>query len=82
MNGLKETVKLMESDDFKERFQAEYYQTKIRRDKLHEILIKIQAGTLEFEPKCPIELLANQETAMSQYLTCLEIRAQIEGIEL
>ena len=27
---LKDTVALMESDDYKDRFKAEYYQTKIR----------------------------------------------------
>lgn len=27
---LKDTVELMNSDDYKDRFKAEYYQTKIR----------------------------------------------------
>lgn len=31
---LKDTIKLMESKDYKERFKAEYYQTKIRWEKL------------------------------------------------
>ena len=30
---LKDTIKLMESDDYKDRLKAEYYQVKIRREK-------------------------------------------------
>ena len=40
---LKDTIKLMESEDYKERFKAEYYQTKIRYNKLHEMIIKYEA---------------------------------------
>ncbi len=82
MNELKDTVKLMESDDYKDRFKAEYFQTKIRYDKLHKTIVKAQAGTLPFELKCSIDLLSNQAAAMGNYLYCLEIRAQIEGIDL
>lgn len=42
---LKDTVQMMESEDFKERFKAEYYQTKIRYDKLHQMIVKYEAGT-------------------------------------
>ena len=37
---LKDTVELMLSDDYKDRFKAEYYQTKIRYDKLHKMIVK------------------------------------------
>ena len=33
---LKDTIDLMTSEDYKDRFKAEYYQTKIRYDKLHK----------------------------------------------
>lgn len=79
---LKDTIDLMNSDDFKDRFVAEYRQTKIRYDKLHKMLIKYEAGTLNFEPKCSLELLSEQAKHMGLYLKCLEIRAEIEGIEL
>lgn len=79
---LKDTVEMMNSEDFKERFKAEYYQTKIRYEKLHAMIVKYEAGTLNFEPKCPIELLKNQASHMGQYLYALEVRAQIEGVEL
>lgn len=79
---LKDTIEMMNSEDFKERFKAEYYQTKTRYDKLHKTLIKYEAGTLNFEPKCSLELLTEQAKHMGLYLKCLEIRAEIEGIEL
>lgn len=79
---LKDTIELMESNDYKERFKAEYYQTKIRYDKLHKMLVKYEARTLEFEPICPIEILQEQINFMGRYLHTLEIRAEIEKIEL
>ena len=79
---LKDTIKLMESEDYKERFKAEYYQTKIRYDKLHKMLVKYEAKTLEFEPTCPIEILQDQAYYMGNYLKTLEKRAEIEKIEL
>lgn len=79
---LKDTIELMESADYKERFKAEYYQTKIRYDKLHKMLVKYEARTLEFEPICPIEILQDQAYYMGNYLKTLEIRAEIEKIKL
>lgn len=79
---LKDTVELMNSADYKERFKAEYYQTKVRYEKLHKMLIKYEAGTLNFEPKCSFDLLSEQKEHMGLYLHCLEVRAEIEGIEL
>lgn len=78
----KETVELMLSEDYKERFNAEYYQTKIRYEKLHKTIVKYEAKTLDFEPSCDIALLKSQASNMGQYLYCLEVRAEIEGIEL
>lgn len=79
---LKETVNLMNSISYKERFKAEYLQTKIRYDKLDNMLIKYEAGVLDFTPDCPIEILENQLYYMKQYLNTLRIRAEIEKIEL
>ena len=79
---LKDTIEMMQSVDYKERFKAEYYQTKIRYDKLHKMITKYEARTLEFEPICPIELLKEQANFMGRYLHTLEIRAEIEKIEL
>lgn len=79
---LKDTVALMNSPDYKERFKAEYYQVKIRYDKLGEMLCKLRNGTLEFEPVCSETLLSRQLYHMRMYLIDLETRAKIEGIEL
>lgn len=79
---LKDTVDLMCSDDYKDRFKAEYYQTKIRYDKLHKMLIKADAGTLDFEPDCPVDLLKHQAACMAALLHDLEVRAEVESIEL
>ena len=76
------TIDLMTSADYKDRFKAEYYQTKILYNKLHKMVIKAEAGTLDFEPTCPIELLISQKRAMGLYLHDLEVRAEIENIDL
>ncbi len=82
MLELKDTIELMNSDDFKERFIAEYMQVKIRYTKLHAMLVKYKAGTLPFTPKCSYELLAEQAGHMGRYLHCLEVRAEIEDVKL
>lgn len=79
---LQDTIELMQSKDYKERFKAEYHQTKIRYAKLHNMVVKYEAGTLNFTPNCSLELLKRQAAAMGNYLYCLEMRAEIEGIEL
>lgn len=79
---LKDTVVMMNSDNYKERFKAEYWQTKIRYEKLHEMIVKYEAGVLNFEPKCPLLLLKEQASYMGQYLYTLEVRAKMEDINL
>ena len=79
---LKNTVDLMLSDNYKDRFRAEYYQTKERYQRLHLMIIKYEASTLDFQPDCPLELLKRQAKAMGEYLYVLEMRAQLEEIDL
>ena len=79
---LKETIDLMNSADYKDRFKAEYLQTKIRYEKLHNMIVKYEAGTLDFDPDCPLELLKSQASMMGNYLFALEKRAEIEKIDL
>lgn len=79
---LKDTVELMQSSDYKERFKAEYHQTKIRYDGLHKMLVKWDAGKLDFTPTCQKSLYMDQKRYMGEYLRCLEIRALQEGIDL
>lgn len=79
---LKDTVDLMNSEHWENRFLAEYRQTKIRYDRLHRMIVKYHAGTLDFKPKCDLSLLEEQAAAMGHYLKTLEIRAEIEGIDV
>ena len=44
--------------------------------------VKYEAGTLTFTPKCSLELLKEQKKYMGNYIRCLKIRAEIEGIAL
>lgn len=79
---LKDTIELMNSADYRDRFRAEYFQLKIRKDKLRTMLIKHEAGTLNFEPTCDITVLDSQLYYMEEYLKQLEVRAEVEGIDL
>lgn len=68
--------------EWQTRFRIEYSELKERYTKLHKMLVKYDAGTLEFKPTCPIELLRKQKATMGEYLNVLEIRAEIEKITL
>ena len=68
--------------DWKERFVQEYKELKERYNKLHRMLIKYEAGTLDFTPNCSLELLKEQKRYMGEYLRILEIRSEIENIDL
>lgn len=78
---LKDTIEMMNSEDYKERFKAEFYQTKIRYLKLCDVIKKYEEGTLDFKLVCPIDLLKEQAAHMFDYLYVLEDRANLEGIE-
>lgn len=79
---LKDTIEMMQSEDYKERFKAEYYQLEIRLDKLTSMLEKWDRGELNFTPICPRELYNQQVSGMVDYLNALRTRAGIEGIQL
>ncbi len=82
VRDLSETIEMMLSDDYKERFKAEYWQTKIRYERLHKMVVNYEAGKLNFSPNCTLELLKSQKSAMGSYLYNLEVRAAIEDIKL
>lgn len=79
---LKDTAILMLSSDYKERFKAEYFQLKIRYEKLKYMLQKWDAGELNFTPNCPRSLYNLQLQNMKTGLAILEGRAAIEEIKL
>ena len=76
---MKDTIPLMESNDYKDRLKAEYHQTKIRFENLRKTIIKADAGTIQPNN---IGLLREQIKAMGEYLYILEVRAETENIEL
>lgn len=79
---LKDTVEMMNSENYKERFKAEYYQVLIRQKKLKEMCDKWDEGKLNFTPTCPRSTYIFQLNAMTDYLYIMEMRAQMEGIKL
>lgn len=79
---LKDTIEMMQSGDYRERFKAEVYQLKIRIDKLRVFVEEYAAGELEFTPSCPQEILQKQLDYMYSYYGVLMRRAEIENIEL
>ena len=88
---LKDTIEMMNGKDYKERFKAEYYQTKIRYEKLKKFNTKLHAAEITQCQKnryegpqadCPLYLLQEQQKVMAEYLSLLELRAVIENIKL
>ena len=79
---LRDTVEMMNSEDYKERFKAEYQQNVIRYQKLAAMLEKWDNGELNFEPTCPRSTYNMQIKTMTDYIAVLEARAVMEGIVL
>lgn len=79
---LNDTVPMMLSDDYKERFRAEFHQVRIRQEKLYRLLCDWDDGVLDFTPDCPYMVLARQYKAMGNYLAILVERAHFEDIDL
>ncbi len=81
-NTMRNSVAFMLSDDYEDRFIAEYMQLVCRRDKLRAMLRSYHKGVLGFTPKSKINLLYTQLTIMNRYITVLRARAVDEGIDL
>lgn len=79
---LKDTVDLMTSADWKDRFKAEYLQLKIRYEKLHKLIVMREVGKQTFGTPIPLESWKEQARHMGNYLYELEKQAAIHGIEL
>lgn len=84
INKLEQTVELMSSEDYKERFIAEYAQVKIRYLRLERVLKSVSDKTTPacFTPTCPIEILEEQLVIMRIYIKLLVKRSNLEGIVL
>lgn len=79
---LKDTIELMSSVDYQERFEAEYYQLKIRCDKLKAMIEKWDRNELTFTTTCPKSTYVRQLEAMYKYMAVLKARAKMEGVEI
>ena len=79
---LDKTVDMMLSEDYIERFKAEYHQLVNRKNKLQKMLRAHAKNELNFTPKCSIDLLTWQLKVMQEYEYVLKRRAEVEGIEL
>ena len=79
---LADTVEMMNSSDYKERFKAEYAQLAIRYYGLRNMLEKWDNETLEFKPTCPRSTYNLQIKAMTDYIAVLEARAVMENVDL
>lgn len=87
---LSQTCEMMWSKDYRERFKAEFYQLKIRTEKLENFLAKIKAQyhSKGFEYKdaiehdCDEDILEEQLENMKRYLFILKQRAVIENIDI
>lgn len=85
--ALSDTVELMQSTDYRDRFVAEYIQTALRYERLKSFTAAIEAAEQwlfsdDIDHDCPLELLQKQQKAMGEYLHVLELRAKIEDIDL
>ena len=76
------TIDMMTSDDYKERFKAEYFQVLIRYKKLQNMLDTWDEGKLDFTPTCPRSTYDLQMRAMKDYIAVLEARAMMENVNL
>lgn len=79
IRDLKDTISLMTSDNYKDRLLAEYWQLKIRHQKL-QIAIARKSQRLDWDTKTPIDALQVQAHVMERYLNLLKLRAREEGI--
>lgn len=78
---LADTVNLMYSNDWKDRFIAEYIQLQIRIIKLEEVLNNT-SDSFTAPDSMTKAIMFKQLDAMESYKVCLEKRADIAGIDL
>lgn len=54
---LKDTIDMMNSSEYQQRFKAEYYQLVIRYYRLKEMLEECDNNKIEFTPTCLVALI-------------------------
>ena len=79
---IREIAHLLISDDYKQRFVGEYWELKLRIEKLEDHIRKRRIGVLGFVPDSDVHLLHEQLEHMRAYLEILKDRAIYEKIDL
>ena len=74
-----DTVSLMLSEDYRDRLRGEYWQTKLRYNRLVDTISKMYKEELDFEP---VVSMHEQRDIMFEYLCLLQKRAELENIKL
>lgn len=74
-------TELLKGRSYTERAAGEYWLVKTKYERLHRMIIKREAGTLDFEPDCPMEQWKAQAATMGGYLYQLEIKAEYEDMD-
>lgn len=82
MVELKDTIEMMESKDYKERFKAEYFQLDTRIKKLEKMVSDWDKNAINFSPSCPREWYDEQLSAMRDYRRVLKLRAEKENVDV
>lgn len=77
IKDLEDTIDLMKSTDFRDRLVAEYYQVKIRLEKLNEFLHSDRANVLSVQD---YQLMSIQANTMKSYAAVLLARIHNAGI--
>lgn len=81
---LEDTVELMLSTKWKDRFMAEFYQLCIRKNSLENLLRNYDKGfshcAINRMPNCDVELLRKQLEVMTEYVHILEQRGDAEMV--
>lgn len=68
--------------DYKQRMENEFYQMRRRVKNLRHFIYGRERAKAKIVLKYPDELLYMQLTAMEDYMRCLRMRCEAEGIEL
>lgn len=61
---------------------SQYLELEDKYVKIHEFLVKYDAGETNFKPKTKISIIRKMEKNLREYLYCLEVAALAEGINL
>ena len=80
MISLKDTAALMDSEDYKVRLKAEYWQVRLRYNQLIRFVYNPHKNKdLTEEQK---ELMSKQALYMYHYMLCLADRCKMEGVDV